>query len=268
MNPKLSDWLCRQLRPLVDVRFCAPLPASADIRAHTPALRIGLWTGIFIHVHCLGEAPAARQLRRILQRDEEDGCASLFLLEPTLAPQPDQRFAPPDWLLALHSLGHERITICSAPGRAPGLRPVHLESLDGGQRHVARYGPHLRPRKVHAGRIAIRARSVRGFWNIAHFGAETFWQRATTERFAAPPHAAGPAPQESGVSAENFRLERSYALLGLRPDAAREQARAAFRRQVLHLHPDVSELPTAQAEERFRAVAEAWEVIRAARGWS
>ena len=50
-------------------------------------------------------------------------------------------------------------------------------------------------------------------------------------------------------------------------DAAHEQVREAFRRQVFDVHPDVSALPTALAEERFRAVAEAWEHIRSVRGW-
>ena len=59
---------------------------------------------------------------------------------------------------------------------------------------------------------------------------------------------------------------RSYALLGLQPDAAREQAREAFRRQALDFHPDVSALPAGIAEERFRAIAEAWETIRVRAG--
>lgn len=266
MNPDLRDWLCQQLRPLVDVRFCAPPPVIVERgRAAGPALRIGLWTGVYIHVHCLDEAPGTRQLRRILQRDEEASSASLFMLAPALAPPPDQRFAAPDWLLALHELGNQRVYVCSARGQAPGVQPVHLEALEGGQRHVARYGPQLLPRRLHAGRVNIRRRSVRGFWNLAHFGAEAFWQRATQDRFAAP----GPdfERQAPGMSQAENEMARCYALLGVAPDAGQQQVREAFRRQALNLHPDVSALPTALAEERFRRVAEAWEQIRSARGW-
>ncbi len=269
MNPDLCDWLCQQLRPLVDVRFCAPPPPTIERgRLAGPALRIGLWTGVYIHVHCLDEAPGTRQLRRILQRDEEASCASLFMLAPALAPPPDQRFAPPDWLLALHDLGNERVYVCSARNQAPGVQPVHLEPLEGGQRHVARYGPQLLPRRLHAGRVNIRTRSVRGFWNLAHFGAEAFWQRDTQDRFAAP--APGSARQAPGLSRPFVRddeLLRCYALLGVALDAGQQQVREAFRRQALNLHPDVSALPTALAEERFRNVAEAWEHIRSTHGW-
>lgn len=261
MTPALRDWLCRELRPLVDVRFCAPPPDGAGGSGRAPLLRIGLWTGVFIHAHCLTEAPGTRQLRRILQRDEEASCASLFLLAPALVPGPGQAFAAPDWLLALHSLGHERLTVCAAPGSAPGLQTVQLEAVDGGQRHRAHYGAALRPQKVHTGRVAIRMRRVRGFWNIAHFGG------GATQRFAEAAAQGRPAPEQSGAHMEG-ELARSYALLGLGPEASRQAAHEAFRRQALSVHPDVSALPTALAEERFRALTAAWERIRHARGWS
>lgn len=272
MNAALRDWLCRQLRPLVDVRFCAPTqPALMQGQSGAPALRIGLWTGVFIHVHYLDRAPNLRQLRRILQHDEEVSCVSLFLLDAALAPKPDERLAPPDWMLALHSLGHERLYVGAAPGRKPGLFPVHLLQLQGTKRFRALYGPALQPQRLHTGRVNIRRRNVRGFWNIAHFGAAAFWQREAGETFAnARRFGAGSSANGSigDTSPAESKLFRSYALLGLQPDAAREQAREAFRRQALDLHPDVSALPTGIAEERFRAIAEAWETIRVARGWN
>ena len=272
MNPSLRDWLCQQLRPLVDVRFCAPVRAAMmQGQFGTPALRIGLWTGVFIHVHFLDVAPNPRQLRRILQQDEAASCASLFLLDAALAPKPDERLAPPDWMLALQSLGHERLYVSSAPGGAARLRPLHLTQMQGTRLFRALYGPALQPQRLHTGRVKIRRRDVRGFWNIAHFGAAAFWQREATGQFANARHFG--AERASGAAtgaspAPDNKLMRSYALLGLQPDAAREQAQKAYRRQALDFHPDVSALPAGIAEERFRAIAEAWETIRSARGWN
>ncbi len=271
MNPKLREWLCQQLRPLDDVRFCVPPPVAFNhARTDSPVLRIGLWTGVFIHVHSLTAEPTARQLRRTLQGDEEASCASLFTMAAALAPQPDQTFAPPDWMLALHSLGHERIYVGYVRDRIPGLLPVHLEALNGGLRHALRCGPALLPRRLHVGRVSIRHRSVRGFWNLAHFGDGPFWQQATQERFAnarrfdeGPGQASTRSPSVSGDDS----LARSFALLGLEPGAAREQVQEAWRREAFNLHPDVSILPTEVAEERFRALSEALEHIRTARGW-
>ncbi len=272
MNPTLRDWLCQQLRPLVDVRFCVPPPVALNhSRPNAPALRVGLWTGVFIHVHSLTVEPGARQLRRLLQDDEEASCASLFTVTTALAPQPDKTFTPPDWMLALHSLGQEQIYVGFVRDRVPGLRAFHLEALNGGLRHVARFGPALLPRRLHMGRVSIRHRSVRGFWNLAHFGLEPFWQQAAQERFANARRVDGDAGQ--GYAGDHSHpgddsLLRSYALLGLQPDAAREEVQDAWRREAFNLHPDVSSLPVHVAEERFRALSEALEQIRAARGWN
>ena len=50
-----------------------------------------------------------------------------------------------------------------------------------------------------------------------------------------------------------------YALLGVPRDASHDEIKRAFRRLARELHPDVSEDP--DAGQRFRAVAEAYEVL-------
>src|SRR3989440_9811907 len=50
-----------------------------------------------------------------------------------------------------------------------------------------------------------------------------------------------------------------YELLGVPRDASETDIKKAFRRLARELHPDVSEAP--DAEERFRHVVEAYEVL-------
>src|SRR3569833_681028 len=50
-----------------------------------------------------------------------------------------------------------------------------------------------------------------------------------------------------------------YELLGVSRDASENDIKKAFRQLARRLHPDVSE--EADAEERFRAVSEAYEVL-------
>lgn len=53
--------------------------------------------------------------------------------------------------------------------------------------------------------------------------------------------------------------EDYYALLGVSRDASHAEIKRAFRRLARELHPDVSEEP--DADKRFRAIAEAYEVL-------
>src|SRR5919202_6925927 len=50
-----------------------------------------------------------------------------------------------------------------------------------------------------------------------------------------------------------------YELLGVSRDADEQEIKKAFRRLARRLHPDVSEEP--DAEERFREISEAYEVL-------
>ena len=51
-------------------------------------------------------------------------------------------------------------------------------------------------------------------------------------------------------------------------NASYEEIKIAFRRQVFNVHPDVSALPKVVAEEKFRLLAEAFDLIKEKRGWN
>ena len=72
----------------------------------------------------------------------------------------------------------------------------------------------------------------------------------------------------SAAHHEKNRLERSYEILGVHLNATQEEVKLAFRQRVFSVHPDVSALPKVMAEEKFRLLAEAYEYIKTAHGWS
>ena len=53
-----------------------------------------------------------------------------------------------------------------------------------------------------------------------------------------------------------------YELLGIQRAASEDEIKSSFRRLARELHPDVSEAP--DADERFREVAEAYQVLSTA----
>lgn len=52
-----------------------------------------------------------------------------------------------------------------------------------------------------------------------------------------------------------------YALLGVKLEASQDELRASFRNLSKRFHPDTTELPAAEASERFRALQDAMAVL-------
>lgn len=69
------------------------------------------------------------------------------------------------------------------------------------------------------------------------------------------------------ASRPKTRLEISCEILGVSRTAEREEVKAAFRKLAFQLHPDVSTLPKAEAEARFKSLSEAYEYIKTSNKW-
>jgi curved DNA-binding protein len=53
-----------------------------------------------------------------------------------------------------------------------------------------------------------------------------------------------------------------YQILGVAPDAETKDIKTAYRKLARKYHPDLN--PGKESEEKFKEVAEAWEVLRGA----
>ena len=282
MTEELKRWLADVLRGLVGVQGCIiNPPAGLAPRSMPVDLHVMLWTGVVVNIYVLDEPIKTRAIRQVVHQDTSQGVGVLFIIAPPLLPQPKEEFMPAEWLLALHALSQERIYTYTIDEQGPLLLQIHLDRLDGTERYRAIYSPPLHIERLNYGRVSIKPRFIKGHWLTAHFGLNPFWDH-DAPNYVPPPH---PQYQRSSAGTTSTshqtppktpppaprrplnRLEAAYILLGVTLNASEQEVKIAFRRRVFSVHPDVSALPKAMAEERFRALAEAYETIKDARGW-
>lgn len=279
MDEPLKKWLKEQLEALVSVQRCSfTVTASVTLRTNPPDLVVFMWTGVRIHIYIVVEAFKPRVIKNIIQTDTNHGIGSLFIVSPVFLPKHDEIVKPEEWLLAIYALTRERIYTYTP--EQDGLLSLHFEQIGLSENYRTFYDAAVVIRQLSYSRVTVKPRVVKGFWIMADFGSETVWKRQTPARDYYPPRAQStrqtPPP---GSNAENHhrdpppkasiktRLESAYELLGVEPNATREEIKAAFRKLAFLVHPDVSLLEKSEAEARFKALTEAYETIKSANDW-
>ncbi len=278
MNQPLKKWLKEQLEALVSVQRCSfTATASVTLRTHEPDLIVYMWTGVRIHIYIVGEAYKTRTIKNIIQTDTNHGIGSLFIVNPAVLPKHNETVKPEEWLLAVHALTHERIYTYNATQN--GLLSLHLEQIGLSENFRTMYDAPVIIRQLSYSRATVKPRAVKGFWIVAYFGSEPSPKRRTNVEDYYPPRAQSTHQTPPNSEAKHrerppepplptkTRLESAYDLLGVKPEATREEVKSAFRKLAFLVHPDVSELEKAEAEVRFKALTEAYEMIKSANDW-
>lgn len=272
-------WLKSRLLGMTSVQSCV-LTAGNSLVVHT-------WTGVIVNVYLLHEPGRIRNIKRVLQEATTLGIGSLFILDADLLPQPNTRFEPADWLLALHTLMHERLYAYDIDDKGPKLTQIHLEQIGSSAAYIARYGPDVNFEKLRILKVSVKPKIMKGDWHIADFGLNAFWRdpyRAHRTEYRRPDNREFRWQSWSQTSWEpgqaqthdipkpppppmHHRLQQSYTLLEVQRDATRDEVKAAFRKLAIAVHPDTSPLPKAEAESKFRALSEAYEYIKEQNKW-
>lgn len=273
--------LHKQLNTIVTVQACYLPPHSPQVIVHT-------WTGVIIHIQIVTAPIKTRMIRRIMQEATDSGIGTMFILDRDLLPAPDLRLTVPEWMMAIHALSHERIYCASLSEKGLRIEQLHFEPIGATGDMAARYGPAVKFERLRYLRTIVKPRYIRGEWQIADFGVDTFWKDPHEPRHtSAGTHYYRPDPREyhwkswSSTSWEQpatqdiprpampvrDRISMAYELLEVSRGATREEVRAAYRRLAMDFHPDTSTLPRPEAEEKFRALREAYEAIQRANRW-
>src|SRR5579871_5358894 len=255
-------------------------------------LAVYTWSGVVIHVYVVDEPIKGRTVKRIVQENTRVGIGTLFIVSAAIVPEDGAQVEPDEGLLALHALFKDKLYTYRIEEGQLYIGQVHFKIYSRGDLREVWYGPDIPARHLPCYRIWVTApQSIKGNWLIANFGSEAFWKQAdyTAGRDAfrrqqrqsnghetqyytwnradwsnvepssynAP--ASAPTPPES-------ELDRSFKQLGLTNQASGDEVKAAFRRLAHEVHPDVSDLPKAEAEARFKQIYEAYTFIKTAKG--
>ena len=285
MKVDFKRWLCDQLVAIDSVRSAKVQGDHIDIQT---------WSGVVIYAYILDEPTKARTIKRIVQENTRVGIGTLFIVSAAIVPDDGAQVEPDEGLLALHALFKDKLYTYRIEDDTPKIGQVHFKAR--GELREVWYGPDLTIRHLPSFRIWINTpQSIKGNWMIANFGTDAFWKQAdyTIGRDAFREHlqhraedranfrfwtkpgwnsasgangGSGSAPPTSSSPPET-ELDRSYRQLGLPSGASDDEVKAAFRRLAREYHPDVSDLPKAEAETLFNKVYEAYAFIKATNGF-
>lgn len=292
VDPRIRRWLAERIVRVDSVRQCLMNREGdppIDIQAMT-------WSSAFINIYLFAALEKARTLKRVIAENTRVGIGTLIVVDHALVPADGDRVTPDDMLTACHALFKDKIYTYRMDGDTPKIGQVHFKSFGRGDEREVWYGPDLEVQNLPSYRVSVPSPgSVKGDWLIAGFGALPFWksadyaagraafrqqQRSGFTRRATwnntgwtngsytdyDAEAAEDDRQRVGVPAET-RLDVCYRELGIGRGASFDEVKAAFRKLARELHPDVSRLPKAEAESRFKAINEAYTYIKTTNKW-
>ncbi len=272
-----KHWLKARLDNVVSVQASVIVPGNN--------LVIQTWTGVVINIYLFDTPIKTRSIKKVLQDSGEIGIGSMFIVDANLLPLPDTRFEPDEWLLAIHTLTHERVYAYAFDVHGPKLLQAHLEPIGLTGTYQIKYGPEVAVDQLRYLRMSFKERFIKGDWHVADFGYQAFWRDAnrgfqpnyrrpdnrqytwrswSNTTWNGPQQQEIPAPPRPARS----RIDLAYDLLEIGREATRDEVKAAFRKRAMIFHPDTTQLPKEEAQTRFLEVTEAYEYIKTYNNWS
>lgn len=251
-------WLQEMLLDIEDVRSASTKPDPTVIfQPHTASLVVRTWMGARLYLYCVHKAPRLREIRSLLKENSRSGIGTFFLPDLTLLPVPDEAFYPQDWLLALQMLGGGCLYASYRASDGPAIAMVGLRPAEKQGQYRAEYRGNL-----HIRHVSVRERAhdepVRGVWYVGDLTTPPYQRTVDHDRAGRRFHYDTRKTREVYTPPAD-QLVLYYRLLGLEQGATQAEVKSAYRRLALKLHPDVSEYPPEEAEQRFKTLKEAYE---------
>lgn len=248
-----------------DVRQASPfLDQSLIFQPHTANLVVQTWMGATLYVYLIEAAPKLRDLKNLLSANSRTGIGTLFLAHERLLPQPAKDVELGDWQDALKALTDGWIYGYTDAGT---LHQVHFNPTP-----IAQHYQCWRFNEFRIEHVSVRRREImtglKGEWYLGDIASPAFKRRINYERVNQRFHYESRQTPKSVRVTPQDAMSGYYALLGVDGTSSERDVKAAFRRIAMNVHPDVSSLPRQDAERRIKELLEAYEAIKAHRGWT
>lgn len=260
MNTGIKQWLRQQLVSMDGIRACG-YGRDADLIVHS-------WRSVSVQLHLLEKPTKTRSIKRIVQESTRVGIGSLFILNRQLVPADGVVVTPGEWLQVIHALTDDRIYFYYVDGGEPHIGQLHLRQVANLDEYEVVYGPEIMLTQLPFFRVWVKLPAIKGNWLVANFGSTNFWQPLHEQRqrhyqWTAWHYYHRRASNGAvGTGVTDNQLAECYAFLGLQDGAGCDEIKTAYRKLAQQLHPDVSELPTEEAQVKFNTLCEAYQYLR------
>ncbi len=280
----LRDTIAR----FVSVQRCTlgqPTMAASPIR--DVDIVVQMWAGVVIHIHVIDEPIKVNKVRRIIENATDNGIPLMFLLDAARMPAAKAHIAIDQWYVPFQSLVDDRAYCYRLDeDNHPIIVPIQFRPYSRIELEV-QYGTPLMITQIRHSRISVRQSTLKGFWLLADFESDTSANAAPVRRtdysnyqYSGPRPSFQDMPHWEKVPSgdktkqspnpnlpQKSRLELAYEVLGISATTSKDEVRAIFRKLAFEVHPDVSTLPKAEAEARFKMLSEAYAFIKTANRW-
>ncbi len=285
MTDRLTKWFKHNLDNLVSVQ---------NTTISQTSLVANLWSGVRVRVYLIDQPLKTRVIKKALQDATNIGVGSMFIVSSTLVPDEGEQTVPEEWLQAIHAITGEQLYTYRIDRGHIRLNQVHFEPLSGLGKWEIQHGKAFIPNRLRFYTLSVKPRYIRGTWLVSDFDSPAFWKEndyrrhrerkrqqrrrstgntrwqdwSTFRTWSNNQQGSGAGNGNvPGASPLKSFLDECYMQLGITSDAGQTEVKAAYRKLVREVHPDVSELPKDEAEVRFRVINEAYQYIKSANNW-
>lgn len=267
VDSAVAKWLESKFRDIQDVKFATTglESSSAIFRNYDADVLVETWMGSRLYVYILDKELKSRDIKNTLKNNTSSNIGTLYIVNQALLPENGKTKQIKDWLDDLRILNGGAIYAYGIVDDALEIIQVNFTETNRRDIYECWYAKDF-PCDVASVRRRQFNGNMKGTWYIGDIASPQFKRRINNERAQQRFHYRTKQTQEVQISPLD-KLRTAYLLLEIEVGAGEKAVKEAFRKLAMKYHPDVSEHPKNEAENRFKEIKDAYDEIKSHRKW-